>query len=110
MGECTLRTLQARAAAHRLHSQRDSRELTSAARAGFERRFLEEVDPEGLLPESERLRRAAQARAAYFVELALKSAKARHLRAAARTPWRYADAEADTSETIASAAASHAKS
>lgn len=99
MDDHTLRSLQARVAAHRLHAQRDSRELTSAARAGFERRFLIEVDPAGLLPEPERLRRAAQARAAYFAELALQSAKARRRRAAARAPWRYAEKGADSTES-----------
>ena len=50
------------------------------ARAGLERRFLDEVDPDRTLPEDERVRRAARARQAYYVELARKSAVARRRR------------------------------
>ncbi|MGB7052709.1 MAG: hypothetical protein WBG41_14170 [Acidimicrobiales bacterium] len=64
-------------AAHVLHSRYDSKELTRAARDKFEQRFLDEVDPDRKLPEKERLRRARAARKAYFIRLALKSARAR---------------------------------
>jgi len=74
------RTLRARAAAYRLHSLYDSRELTAKARAAFQDRFLREVDPDGLLPEAERLRRAECARKAYYTALAAKSARARRTR------------------------------
>jgi hypothetical protein len=40
-------------------------------------RFEREVDPEGVLPAQERQRRAEHARKAYFLRLALASAKAR---------------------------------
>ncbi len=53
---------------------------TAPARAAFDRRFLVEVDPEGVLPETERTKRAEAARKAYFTSLALKSAKARRKR------------------------------
>jgi hypothetical protein len=43
-------------------------------------RFLDEVDPDRVLPEAERLRRAEHARSAYFSKLALKSAQARRRR------------------------------
>jgi hypothetical protein len=43
------------------------------------RRFEDQVDPERKLSESERLRRAEQARKAHFVELALRSSRARQL-------------------------------
>jgi hypothetical protein len=76
------RTLRARAAAHRLHSLYDSRDLTEKARGAFNGRFLREVDPQNRLPESERLHRAESARKAYFTELAAKSARARRLRRA----------------------------
>jgi hypothetical protein len=76
------RSLYARAAAYRLHSQYDSRELTAKARQAFRDRFQREVDPEGLLPEAERIRRAESARKAYYVGLAAKSARARRLRRA----------------------------
>jgi hypothetical protein len=54
----------------------------NAARAAFENRFTREVDPEGVLPLEERLRRAGMARKAYFARLALLSAQARRKRAA----------------------------
>jgi len=66
-----------RAAAHSLHAQHDSRELTSAARQKFMSRFEREVDPDGLLEPQERARRAAHAKAAYFGRLGVLSGKAR---------------------------------
>jgi hypothetical protein len=71
------RSLRARAAAHQLHAKHDSREITANARAAFLDRFEKEVDPEGVLPEAERRRRAEHAKKAYFAGLALKSARAR---------------------------------
>jgi hypothetical protein len=49
-----------------MHSRNDSRETTRAARDKFDERFIDEVDPDRVLPEAERLRRAAHARKAYF--------------------------------------------
>ncbi len=77
------RSLRARRAAHVMHSKHNSREVTAAARAAALDRFDHEVDPDGVLPEAERKRRAEHARKAYFLELAFKSAKARRKRAAA---------------------------
>jgi hypothetical protein len=74
------RILRARAAAYRLHSLYDSRELTANARAAFQDRFDRQVDPDGVLPEAERRRRAECARKAYYTALAAKSAKARRQR------------------------------
>jgi hypothetical protein len=74
------RNLRARAAAYRLHSLYDSRELTAKARAAFQDRFTKQVDPDGVLPDVERQRRAECARKAYYADLAAKSAKARRLR------------------------------
>ncbi len=74
------RSLWARAAAYRLHSLYDSKELTANARAAFQDRFAREVDPEGILLEVERQRRAECARKAYYSALAAKSAKARRQR------------------------------
>lgn len=71
------RSLRARLAAHTLHATHDSRELTKSAREAFLKRFEDQVDPDRTLPEAERLRRAEQARKAYFTSLALKSARAR---------------------------------
>ena len=67
-------------AAHILHSRYDSRELTAPARAAFDQKFLDQVDPSGLLPEGERKRRAAHLRRAYFQKLALRSAEVRRAR------------------------------
>ena len=75
------RSQQARAAAHALHSQYDSRQLTKNARHKFNERFLDQVDPDRILLDAERLRRADHARKAYFIDLALKSAKVRKARA-----------------------------
>ncbi len=50
---------------------------TKPAREQFLNRFQREVDPEGKLPPDERARRAEHLRKAYFLRLALASAKAR---------------------------------
>ena len=71
------RTLRARRAALVRHSHADGRSSTARAREGFLRRFLNEVDPGGLLPEAERNRRAERALRAHMLALASKSAKAR---------------------------------
>lgn len=71
------RSLQARMAAHAMHATHDSRETSRPGREAFLARFEREVDPDGVLPEPERKRRAEHARKAYFARLALKSAKAR---------------------------------
>jgi hypothetical protein len=60
-----------------LHSQRDSAELTQNARAAFLERFEDEVDPRGILPKGERVKRARRAVRAYMIELSSKSAAAR---------------------------------
>ena len=67
------RSLAARVGAFALHAKHDSRVLTAPARAAFLDRFLKEVDPDGVLPQEERVRRAEHARKAYFTRLALKS-------------------------------------
>lgn len=71
------RKLRASLAAHTMHAKHDSKATTAAGRAAFEARFEAEVDPDGVLPEPERRRRAEHARKAYFTRLALKSARAR---------------------------------
>jgi hypothetical protein len=67
-------------AAYCLHAQRDPRETTQAARDSFMARFERQVDPDNLLPPAERQRRAEAAKKAYFLKLALKSARARRAR------------------------------
>jgi hypothetical protein len=78
------RSLIARAAAYRLHSLYDSRDLTANARAAFADRFVRQVDPDRLLPEAERQRRAECARKAYYTALAAKSARARRAKGEVR--------------------------
>lgn len=50
-----------------------------AERAGrnIDKRFEDQVDPEGVLDPDERAKRAARLKSAYFKKLALKSARAR---------------------------------
>jgi hypothetical protein len=78
------RSLRARIGAYSLHAKYDPRVTTEPARKAFLARFEREVDPEGVLPLAERLRRAEYARKAYFARLALASAKARAARAKSR--------------------------
>lgn len=61
----------ARAASH------SSVDLARKGQAGLDARFLREVDPNGVLSEVERARRADAAKRAHFTRLALASAKAR---------------------------------
>ena len=70
-------SLRGRIGAYRLHATHDPRDTTKAAHKSFLARFELEVDPDGVLPEAERRRRAEAARKAYFLLLALKSARAR---------------------------------
>jgi hypothetical protein len=72
-----MRSLRARIGAHASHATHDSTSLTEAARATCLARFLDEVDPNRVLSEDERNRRAGHARRAYFARLAMKSAQAR---------------------------------
>ena len=50
---------------------------TAAARQAAFDRFERQVDPDGVLTPEERHKRAENARRAYFLELALKSAQSR---------------------------------
>jgi hypothetical protein len=77
MAEAPSPSLRGRLGALSLHAKYDPRETTANGRAMFLGRFDREVDPEGILPPEERARRAAFAKRAYFVRLAMKSAKAR---------------------------------
>lgn len=56
--------------------------VSAPARRAFLDRFVDQVDPDRTLPESERNRRAQAARRAYFTKLAAKSAKSRAAKAA----------------------------
>lgn len=71
------RALAARIAAHSKWAQTDPREGTAAARKAALDRFERQVDPDGVLSDPERARRAEHAKKAYFLQLAAKSASAR---------------------------------
>lgn len=71
------RAQRGRIGAYLMHARHDPRSTTAAARQAFGRRFLDMVDPDRILTEPERLRRADAARKAYFVQLAYLSARAR---------------------------------
>ncbi len=70
-------TLRARLGGLALSASRDPKEYTVAARAAFSEKFRVQVDPDGLLPEPERDRRAEAARRLHFAKLAFRSAAAR---------------------------------
>jgi len=74
------RSLRGRMGAYVVHARYDPRLTTAPARAAFLKRFLDEVDPDRVLPESERLRRAAAARKAYFTRLAFLASRRRRQR------------------------------
>lgn len=76
------RALAGRIGGYRRAAMYDSREMTAAARRGFDARFEREVDPDNVLPPAERARRAEAARKAYFAALAHRSATVRKKRAA----------------------------
>ena len=64
------RSQRARIAARSRWAKQDGSAGTQAARDAFLARFETEVDPEGLLPVAERVKRAESARRAYFQRLA----------------------------------------
>jgi len=77
----TERSLAARAASFASWKKTsDPAARTAPAREAANRRFEVEVDPDRVLSEEERQRRAAYARREYFARLALKSAQARRRR------------------------------
>ena len=55
----------------------DRQARTQPGRDKFLERFEREVDPEGILPDPERKRRAEHAKKAYMLRLAKRSARAR---------------------------------
>ena len=59
----------------------DRSSRTAPARQAFNDRFEQQVDPDGKLTPAERAKRAEHAKRAYFLRLALKSAKTRRARA-----------------------------
>jgi hypothetical protein len=75
------RSLHARDAAYTRWANEDPVEGTAKARQTFLAKFIDEVDPDRILPEPERLRRAEAAKKAHFTRMALRSAQARRKRA-----------------------------
>ncbi len=74
------RSLRAKIAAHTLHAKYDPHDITEPARAGWRRKFLRAADPDGVLPEAERARRAEHLLRAHMYRMALASARARRRR------------------------------
>ncbi|MDG0868007.1 hypothetical protein GKO46_13135 [SAR202 cluster bacterium JH702] len=75
-----VRRLYAQSAAHSRWAKYDAVAGTKAARAAFERSFLDAADPEGKLSERDRLKRATHLRKAHFAKMAAKSAAVRRKR------------------------------
>ena len=71
------RSQRARVAALVRWSGEDPAAHAKHMRECFDQRFHRQVDPDGVLPEAERQRRAIAARRAYFAGLALKSSQVR---------------------------------
>jgi hypothetical protein len=71
------RSLRAQTAAYERWSKEDPREGTKSARAGFKQRFVNQVDPDRVLSELERERRAQAALRAHMARMSLASSKAR---------------------------------
>lgn len=71
--DAAFRVLRARLGALAQQAQYDTKETTRAARAAFNARFENEVDPDRTLTEAERVRRADAARRAYFTRLRLSA-------------------------------------
>lgn len=78
------RRLRARLAALAMHARNDGRQVTANARKAFLDRFEHQVDPDGVLPDAERRRRAEYAKRAHMTRLALRSAQTRRVRVAVR--------------------------
>jgi hypothetical protein len=71
------RSLRASIAANMRWSGEDPKPALERTRAGFIAKFEREVDPDGVLPVSERARRARAAMRAHMQRLALASSRAR---------------------------------
>jgi hypothetical protein len=71
------RTLRASIAANTRWSREDPKLALAQVREGYRKKWLDQVDPDRVLPEDERNRRARAAERAHMQALALKSSKAR---------------------------------
>jgi hypothetical protein len=80
--QCRQQSLRARiAAAERWARTTDRAAQTAPARRGLRARFEREVDPDGVLPEGERMRRADQLMHAHMMRMSLAAAERRRRRA-----------------------------
>ena len=79
----TQRTMRARIAANTRWSQESPTATAARGQAGLMAKFVDQVDPDRVLPEAERNRRAEAARRAHMQKLAFASSKARTGRAPA---------------------------
>ena len=77
----------ARIAALTMHSKNDSKETSQPARDALARKFLDQVDPDKVLPQEERVRRAALAKKAHYQRMAYLSARARRAKKAIVEEW-----------------------
>jgi hypothetical protein len=73
----TQRSQRARIAALTRWSREDPAANAARGQAGLMARFVDQVDPDRVLPGAERQRRAEAARRAHMAQLAFRSAKAR---------------------------------
>lgn len=71
------RSQRARIAAHSRWAQHDPTQHALKMQAALRAKFERQADPDGVLPEAERQRRAEQLYKAWMASLAFKSAKAR---------------------------------
>jgi hypothetical protein len=71
------RSLRARIAANTRWSREDGKPNAVRGQAGLLAKFVDQIDPDHVLPEDERLRRAEAARRAHMQRLAFLSSKAR---------------------------------
>jgi hypothetical protein len=63
-----------------MHARHDSEKVSRPGREAFLARFEREVDPDDVLPQAERHRRAEHAKRAHMTKLALRSAQVRRTR------------------------------
>ena len=75
--------MRSRIGALRMHATHDTKAVSKAGRDAANARFLDQVDPDRVLPEAERQRRADLARRAGMTSIAYKSARKRSQRASA---------------------------
>lgn len=78
------RSLRASVAANSRWSREDPKPALKRVRGGWQRRLEAEVDPDGVLSEAERSRRAQAAMRAHMQRMALKSSRARAARKASK--------------------------